>query len=81
MSFPFIRLPKLHYDVDAGNYFYDLNPDSPCMNVIVATTAESYEVVQSVRPARTREDDVMRVEAVRVVAVSAVPIVTLIDCS
>ncbi len=51
------------------------------MNVIVALPAKGDKIVQCVGPARTREFHMVRVETVRVIAVTAVPVVTLIDCS
>jgi hypothetical protein len=72
--------PEFDDDVTTGDDPDNLHLEPPTVNVVVTLPTESYQVVQCLRSALTRKDDVMRVKAVRVVAVSAVPVVTPIDC-
>jgi hypothetical protein len=80
-SLPTFLPPELDKDITSGDNLDNLDLQPPCMNVVMTLPTESDEIVERVGPARTRELHMVRVETVRVIAVSAVPIVTLIDCS
>ena len=59
--------------------FDDFNDKSPFVDIRVALQTKRQEIIQRIFPSRTLIDDMVRRQCRRAVAMSAMPIVSLVD--